>query len=102
MQAFEVTTQDIAFILNMHNVKLPTDVLEALHDELLVEFNEIVHNGLKYSTELVEQNDYIMSKIEDVMIREGLYIKEPKQLEAYNNQKDTSQVSVFCLFFEEW
>ena len=84
-EAFEVTRQDIAFILSMHNIKLPTDVLEALHDELLVEFTEIIHKGLKFSTELVEQNDYIMSKIEDVMIREGFYIKEPKQLATYHD-----------------
>lgn len=85
ISAFEVTTQDIAFILNMHNIKLTVDVLEQLHDELSCEFENIIHKGLKYSTELVEQNDYIMSKIEDVMIRENLYIKEPKRLETYHD-----------------
>jgi hypothetical protein len=83
--AFEVTTQDIAFILKMHDVKLTVDVLEALHDDICVELDEIIHKGLKHSTEMVEQNDYIMSKIEDIMIREDLYIKEPKILETYND-----------------
>jgi hypothetical protein len=84
-KAFEVTTQDILFILKMHDVTLPVDVLEALHDDICNEFDEIIHKGLKYSTELVEQNDYIMSKIEDIMICKNLYIKEPKILEAYND-----------------
>lgn len=84
-RAFEVTTQDIAFILKMHDVKLPIDALEAIHDDLSNEFDEIIHKGLKYSTELVEQNDYIMSKIEDIMIQENLFIKEPKRLETYND-----------------
>ena len=42
-KAFEVTTQDIAFILTMHDVKLPVDVLEALHDDICNEFDEIIH-----------------------------------------------------------
>jgi hypothetical protein len=84
-RAFEVTTQDIAFILKMHDVKLPIDALEAIHDDLISEFDKIIHKGLRYSTELVEQNDYIMSKIEDIMIQENLFIKEPKRLETYND-----------------
>jgi hypothetical protein len=85
LHAFEVTRQDIAFILRMHDVRLPTDVIEAIHDEIINELDDIIPRALKHSTELTEQNEYVMSKIEDILIRENLYIKEPKRLETYHH-----------------
>lgn len=83
--AFKVTSQDIAFILRMHDIKLPVDVIELIHDEILKELDDIIPNALKLFSELTDQNEYVMSKIEDILIRENLYIKEPKKLETYNN-----------------
>ena len=77
MNELEITTQDINSILLSHDTKLPYDVVEQLHDELMPNFPDIVQSALNFSTILEQQVDFVYSSLERIMILDGLYITEP-------------------------
>jgi hypothetical protein len=77
VNSLEITTQDINSILLSHDTKLPYDVVEQLHDELMPNFPDIVHSALNFSTILEQQVDFVYSALERIMILDGLYITEP-------------------------
>lgn len=77
MTEFEITLEDINDLLKSHETNLPRDVVEALHDELLMYFPEIIHDAMDFSTDLKQQTDFVYSALERIMINDGLYITEP-------------------------
>jgi hypothetical protein len=77
MNELEITVQDIENILMSHKTFLPKDVTEALHDELMEYYPEIIRDALKFSNDTEQQTQYVYSAIERLMIFDGLYITEP-------------------------
>ena len=85
IQALEITIRDIQNILDAHNTALPYDVIESLHDELSVYFEEIMASCLRHSTVLDEQTEHLYYLLENYMIQDGLYITEPQRFTSNNN-----------------
>lgn len=83
--ALEITPNDIKNILNAHDTSLPYDMIESLHDELSVYFEEIVESCLRHSIILDEQTEHLYYLLENYMIQDGLYITEPQQFTSNYN-----------------
>ena len=76
LNAFEFTSEDIVSILRAHDTDITIHQLAELHD--ILDHDSIIRSALQYNEPNMQLKS-ALSKAEDLMLMDGLYITEPKR-----------------------
>jgi hypothetical protein len=76
LNAFEFTSEDIVTILRAHDTDITIQELAEIHDVL--DHDSIARSALQYDDPDMQLKS-ALSKAEDLMIMDGLFITEPKR-----------------------
>jgi hypothetical protein len=76
LNSFEFTSEDIVSILRAHDTDITIHQIAEIHDAL--DHDSIVRSALQYDDPDMQLKS-ALSKAEDLMIMDGLYITEPKR-----------------------
>jgi predicted Zn-ribbon and HTH transcriptional regulator len=76
LNSFEFTSEDIVSILRAHDTDITIHQIAEIHDVL--DHDSIVRSALQYDDPDMQLKS-ALSKAEDLMIMDGLYITEPKR-----------------------
>ena len=76
LNSFEFTSEDIVNILRAHDTDITIHQIAEIHDVL--DHDSIVRSALQYDDPDMQLKS-ALSKAEDLMLMDGLYITEPKR-----------------------
>jgi hypothetical protein len=76
LNSFEFTSEDIVNILRAHDTDITIHQIAEIHDVL--DHDSIVRSALQYDDPDMQLKS-ALSKAEDLMIMDGLFITEPKR-----------------------
>jgi hypothetical protein len=76
LNSFEFTSEDIVSILRAHDTDITIHQIAEIHDVL--DHDSIVRSALQYDDPDMQLKS-ALSKAEDLMIMDGLFITEPKR-----------------------
>lgn len=76
LNSFEFTSEDIVSILRAHDTDITIHQIAEIHDAL--DHDSIVRSALQYDDPDMQLKS-ALSKAEDLMIMDGLFITEPKR-----------------------
>jgi hypothetical protein len=76
LNSFEFTSEDIVNILRAHDTDITIHQIAEIHDAL--DHDSIVRSALQYDDPDMQLKS-ALSKAEDLMIMDGLFITEPKR-----------------------
>jgi hypothetical protein len=76
LNSFEFTSEDIVTILRAHDTDITIHQIAEIHDVL--DHDSIVRSALQYDDPDMQLKS-ALSKAEDLMIMDGLFITEPKR-----------------------
>ena len=78
LNSFEFTSEDIVNILRAHDTDITIHQIAEIHDVL--DHDSIVRSALQYDDPDMQLKS-ALSKAEDLMIMDGLWITEPKRFQ---------------------
>jgi hypothetical protein len=81
LNSFEFTSEDIVNILRAHDTDITIHQIAEIHDVL--DHDSIVRSALQYDDPDMQLKS-ALSKAEDLMIMDGLFITEPKRFHVYD------------------
>jgi len=81
LNSFEFTSEDIVNILRAHDTDITIHQIAEIHDVL--DHDSIVRSALQYDDPDMQLKS-ALSKAEDLMIMDGLFITEPKRFHVDN------------------
>jgi hypothetical protein len=76
LNAFEFTSEDIVTILRAHDTDITIQQLAEIHE--ILDHDSIIRSALQYNEPNIQLKS-ALSKAEDLMLMDGLYITEPKR-----------------------
>jgi len=79
LNSFEFTSEDIVNILRAHDTDITIHQIAEIHDVL--DHDSIVRSALQYDDPDMQLKS-ALSKAEDLMIMDGLFITEPKRFQV--------------------
>ncbi len=71
--AWEVTQDDIAIVLDKHEVIISDEELDTLHDLIMCEESRIEDAALSYD-DIDDQADSALDEIENILMEEGIIV----------------------------